>query len=149
MAGISFTIANPNSIPKAGQAVIYVDAVDKNQLDFVITNSIAIPNIQPTDQLSIRFPKELIVNASKDMLVTKDWEVKTIDRSGAYYDFVCAPRKKAIPFKNAIVISFIGMQGKTQTNGAVKRVANIRSNRLSWWVKLRLYCSMEPNCNSI
>ena len=118
MQGITFTIQNPDSIPEAGQPVIYTDKLDKSELTFSFTQDLGIPSVGPKDSFRIRFPQTALSSASPKMLNSKYWMVEDLQKPAAgnpYYTFVLQPAKTISFADKTIDIAFKGLPGKAQT----------------------------------
>ncbi len=123
MKGISFTIVNPNSIPTPGQPEIYYDKPAESNLRFGFTQDLGISSIKPEDSVRISFPASLLEAMSKEMLASKDWEVKKLEAPGVdnqqHYIFNLSPTTE-LPFKeDELRIDFQKVLAKKASNGEV------------------------------
>ena len=112
---IGLTLKNPDTTP-AGQPVLYLGR--SNQLNFLITNGVGIPSLNPGDLLTINIPDNLITAANADQLLSEQWKVQQITHKNDLFSYELTP-KKQIDFKGVIILSLDKLESQRSTNGGV------------------------------
>lgn len=99
MQGISYTMANPNSIPIPGRAEIYYDKPEESKLRFSFSQNMGIASLKSTDHVRvvISFPSHLLNDARREMLASDEWTLIKMElpshRNGNRYIFTLDPSR--------------------------------------------------------
>ena len=140
MSNINFSIQNPDSTP-ANQPDLYIG--ENNQLNFLFSNSLGIPTVNPGDVFSIQIPDNLITSAAADQLISDNWKVKQVYQQNNYFNYQLTPIKQ-LSFSGTITIGLAKLTGASSSNGEVRCNLVIEGNNING-PSTPLFVSDPPN----